>query len=380
MVNKPRASGLHRKAVVPKGGDAPAPQLNHTDDDTDSASPPVLWIERKSAIAHKILSTLRRYRINIPWIMVLRVHRYIWSRYVSAVLPRLGRLNHYRPRPIRFLPQYPATRSKSSLPRISIVTPSFNQGEYIERTLRSILDQDYPNLEYLIQDGASTDGTVKILESLQDSSANWTSEPDSGQADALNRAFSNTKGELMSWLNADDLLLPGALNCVADFFLNHPEIDVVYGDRLLIDEHDKEIGCWVLPRHDDAILSWADFVPQESLFWRRAIWERTGARIDNSFEFAMDWELLVRFREAGARFAHIDRFLGAFRIHDHQKTSAAIRDVGYEEMNRLRKRCLGYVPSQTRIRCAIAPYLAKHLVTHLSHLISERSARRLRTQ
>lgn len=308
------------------------------------------------------------------------MHRYICRRYISAVLPRLGRLNHYPPRPIRCLPEYVATPPKSILPRISIVTPSFNQGEFIERTLHSVLEQRYPNLDFRIQDGASTDRTVTILESLQNSSANWTSEPDRGQGDALNRAFLNTMGDLMSWLNADDLLLPGALNCVADFFLNHPEIDVVYGDRLLIDEHDKEIGCWVLPRHDNAVLSWADFIPQESLFWRRAIWEKTGGRIDDSFEFAMDWELLVRFREAGATFAHIDRFLGAFRIHDHQKTSAAIRDVGYAEMNRIRKRCLGYVPSRTRIRCALAPYLAKHLVTHLSHLISERSARRIRTQ
>lgn len=273
---------------------------------------------------------------------------------------------------MRRLPDQPTRIDGSALPSISLVTPSFNQSKYLERTIRSVLDQNYSNLEYRVQDGGSKDGTVDVLESWQEGLSGWRSESDRGQSDALNRAFSKTRGEIMAWLNADDLLLPGALACVADYFARYPEVDVVYGNRLLIDEDDREIGCWILPRHDDGVLSWVDFVPQETLFWRRRVWERAGARVDESFRFAMDWDLLIRFREAGAKITHIDRFLGAFRIHAHQKTCASINDVGHPEMDRIRKRCLGRVPNQREIRRAVAPYIARHMTRHLLHRITGR--------
>ena len=116
----------------------------------------------------------------------------------------------------------------------------------------------------------------------------------------------------------------------------------------------------VLPG-DDKVLPWADYVPQETLFWRRSIWEKVGG-IDESFKFAMDWDLLLRFRAAGARFAHRPVYLGAFRIHAKQKTSAAINEIGFQEMNRLRKREFGRDVTHDEIRRAIAPFMARHLV------------------
>ena len=111
------------------------------------------------------------------------------------------------------------------------------------------------------------------------------------------------------------MLLPGALHYVAGFFLDHPEVDVLYGHRVLIDEENREIGRWVLPAHDERTLRWADYVPQETLFWRRRVWEEVGACFDESYRFAVDWDFLLRLQRIGARFARVPRFLGAFRVH-----------------------------------------------------------------
>src|SRR5690606_26461081 len=118
------------------------------------------------------------------------------------------------------------------------------------------------------------------------------------------------------------IILPGALDYVAAFFEANPEIDAIYGHRIVIDEDGRDIGRWVLPPHSDDILDWADFVPQETLYWRRSAWQRIGAQLDESYTFAMDWDLLIRLRETGARFSRVPRYLGGFRAHSAQKTSA----------------------------------------------------------
>jgi hypothetical protein len=141
---------------------------------------------------------------------------------------------------------------------------------------------------------------------------------------------------------------------------------------LLIDEDDMNIGRWILPGHDSEVLSWADYVPQETLFWRRSLWEKAGGRIDESFRFAMDWDLLVRFRDADARFAHIPRFLSAFRIHAQQKTFAIISEVGFQEMDRIRERVHGRVPSWKEIKKAVMPFLARHVAVDMAYRIKTR--------
>lgn len=286
--------------------------------------------------------------------------------------PRLGILQQHAPRELRLPPHYHQPAKLANAPSISIVTPSFRQAEFIERTMKSVLDQSYPELEYFVQDGGSRDGTVEIIQRYADRLSGWDSRPDRGQAEAVNLGFARTKGEIMGWINSDDILIPGALACIGDFFHRHPGVDVVYGHRILIDENDRQIGRWVMPSHDDAVLSWADFVPQETLFWRRSLWERSGAKVDETFRFALDWDLLVRFREAGARFARLPRFIGGFRIHSKQKTSAEIADIGFQEMNRIRERALGRVPSNIEVRNAVAPYLMRHVLSDIPWRFRER--------
>jgi glycosyltransferase involved in cell wall biosynthesis len=286
-----------------------------------------------------------------------------FSRVRALRQPKIGRLRQYEPRPLRVPATYTRQVPPSPAPTISIVTPSYQQGRFLERTILSVLNQGYPSLQYVVQDGGSTDETLELLRGLTGTKVEWNSEPDSGQADAINRGFARTDGPIMAWLNSDDLLLPGALTCVAAYFARNPGIDVVYGNRLMIDEEDHEIGVWVLPSHDDSALTLVDFIPQETLFWRRSIWEASGAEVDADFGYALDWDLLLRFRAAGARFARIPRFLGAFRVHAEQKTTAA-GDLGLAETARLRERTHGRPVSVAEAARRMRPYTLRHLAEH----------------
>lgn len=250
------------------------------------------------------------------------------------------------------VPPRPAV-ADDALPAIAVVTPSFEQGEFLERTIRSVVSQGYPRLRYAVQDGGSRDGSVAILERWAPRLDSWVSARDGGQADAVNRGFAGLDGEVMAWLNSDDLLLPGTLRVVGEFFARHPDIDVVYGNRIVIDDENRDIGRWIIPGHDDACLAWFDVVPQETLFWRRRVWTAVGG-LDPTFRFALDWDLLLRWRAAGARFAHLPRFLGAFRLHGAQK-NATIGEVGRREMQQLRARTLGWAPSSAAVRWRLLP-------------------------
>ena len=311
---------------------------------------------RLSRVLCKLLPVLRPLAKNPRWL-------------IDKIKPRLGNLYQYPPRRLSLPRKMVPVVDSVNYPAISIITPSFEQGRFIERTMLSVLDQQYPKLEYYVQDGGSKDGTVELLEKYSNRLLGWESKKDGGQSQAINLGFAHVKGEIMGWLNSDDLLMPGALAVVADYFSKHPAVDVVYGNRLLIDENDMEVGCWILPGHDSQVLSWGDYVPQETLFWRRRIWDKVGGHVDESYRFAMDWDLLVRFRDAGARFAHIPIFLGAFRVHKQQKTTAWLNDVGLEEMDRIRKRIFGRLPSQKEIRKAVFFFLLKHLWTHMNYRI-----------
>jgi glycosyltransferase involved in cell wall biosynthesis len=296
--------------------------------------------------------------------------RELKTKILHCAKPRLGNLNQYAPKGLT-QQRVPKIKVIANPPTISLVTPSYAQGKYIEQTIQSILNQNYPKLDYFIQDGASTDETLSIIKGYEHQ-LQWQSKPDKGQTQAINWGFTHSQGEIMAYLNSDDLLLPGTLAYVAEYFNKHPNIDVIYGNRLIINEEGQEVGRWMLPKHNNAILSWVDFVPQETLFWRRRIWDKIGGQLDESFQFAMDWDLLVRFREAGAKFAHIPLFLGAFRVHKSQKTSQMIHEIGFEEMSRIRKRALGRIPSNEEIRKAIFPYILKHQVIDLAFALKIR--------
>lgn len=287
----------------------------------------------------------------------------LFTRIKRFFRPRLGVFHHHPPIVLGFPKHYYNSVSMDrNLPVISIVTPSFKQAHFLERTIQSVLNQKYENLDYIVQDGGSHDGTVEILQQYAPSLSHWESRQDKGQSHAINLGFQHASGEIMAYLNSDDILLPGTLHYVADFFARHPEIDVIYGHRIIIDEHDDEVGRWVFPPHDNEILSWADYIPQETLFWRRRIWDAAGGQIDENFQFAMDWDLLLRFRNAGAKFFRVPRFLGAFRVHSEQKSSAQISKTGQKEMAVLRERCHGRKISEQEIRKNIRKYLWTHIL------------------
>jgi FkbM family methyltransferase len=293
------------------------------------------------------------------------------ERVRSWTKPRIGNLRHYEPKRLTVPAHYLRKPPPDPAPSISIVTPSYQQGTFLERTLYSVISQNYPTLEYVVQDGASSDDTLEVLRRFEPALTRWTSEEDGGQADAINRGFRHTTGEIMAWLNSDDLLLPGALTYVASYFSQHPDVDVVYGHRLMIDADDGQIGAWVLPPHDDLALTLADFVPQETLFWRRHIWEAVGSSVDSTFAYALDWDLLLRFRDAGARMVRLPRFIGAFRIHDEQKTTFT-HAVGEAECDLLRQRVHGRTVPHTEVLKQLRPYLLRHTLAHTRQRIVDR--------
>jgi glycosyltransferase involved in cell wall biosynthesis len=291
-------------------------------------------------------------------------------RLVTA--PRIGVLAHHAPEPLVLPVGYWGTELPDATPSISIVTPTLRQGRYIERTIFSVVGQHYPRLEYVVQDGGSTDETLDILRHHESEITSWDSSPDGGMSDALNKGFARTSGEIMAYLNSDDLLLPGSLAYVARYFAAHPEVDVLYGDRVLIDSGDRTVGTWVLPRqHDGEVLTLVDFVPQETLFWRRRVWDVVGGQFDTTFKFAVDWELLLRFQEHGATFAHVPRFLGAFRVHSAQKTQREDTRA-LSECNRLRRRIHGRQVSPEEAVERIKGFYRRHVRAHLRRRLLDR--------
>ncbi len=304
-------------------------------------------------------------RINDSLFIMKLFNPYIIQRKIKNIFqPVLGILYQYAPRRLMIPKRYYATKILNATPRISIVTPSYNQGRFIERTILSVLQQNYPNLEYIVQDGASKDKSLAIINKYKQSLKHWESIKDKGQANAINLGFKHATGEIMAYLNSDDLLLPGTLNYIVDYFNKHPEVDVIYGQRIILNEDDNEIGRWILPKHCDEIIRWVDYIPQETLFWRRRIWEKVGGELDESFNFAMDWNLIIRFQDAGAKFARLPRFLGGFRVHSQQKTSA-MEQVGIAEVGRVRAHCHGYTVSHFDINRKSKSYLNRHVIANL---------------
>ncbi|MBY0588731.1 glycosyltransferase [bacterium] len=219
-------------------------------------------------------------------------------------------------------------------PKISIVTPSYMQGHFLEWTLRSVLCQNYQNLEYIVMDGGSTDSTRPVIEKYAHHLTYWESKKDKGQADAIARGFSRTTGEIMAYLNSDDMLTPGTLHKVAKYFADHPSVDVIYSHRCFVDPKNRVIGYWILPPHSSYLMKRFDYIPQETTFWRRRLFDRVG-NIDPTYRFAMDYDLFVRFMNAG-NMRRLPDIFGAFRMHDYSKTKTQIETIGLREMNRVR--------------------------------------------
>ena len=224
-------------------------------------------------------------------------------------------------------------------PVVSIITPSFNQAQYLEQTIRSILEQDYPAIEYWIMDGGSTDGSLEVIERHSDQLAGWSSEPDDGQTDAINKGFARASGDIFAYLNSDDLYQPGAIKEAVDYLVKNPEVGMVYGDANYVDETGKVIGRFQAAQTDYKRLRRGYVhIPQQAAFFRGDLWREVGP-LDPSFQFAMDYDLWVRIA-AVAPIQYVQRTWAAFRLHDKAKTRAAI-ELCWPEMIRVHRRLGG---------------------------------------
>jgi glycosyltransferase involved in cell wall biosynthesis len=204
------------------------------------------------------------------------------------------------------------------LPLVSIVTPSFNQGRFLRRTIDSVLSQDYPHIEYLVFDGGSTDQSLDILKSYGKRFF-WLSQKDRGQSDAINQGLRRAHGDILAYLNSDDVLLPGAVAAIVAHFRRQPDVDVVYGNAYHIDENDLVLGEYSTAPFDFERLLQSCFICQPAAFWRRRVIDRVGL-FDDSLHWAMDYEYWLRLGRAGATFALVPEFLACSRTHAQTKT------------------------------------------------------------
>jgi len=208
-----------------------------------------------------------------------------------------------------------------SLPRITVVTPSYNQGPYIEKTIVSVLEQDYPDLEYLILDACSKDETGDVLRKYG-GQVTAIVEKDKGQSDAVNKGVARATGEVIAWLNSDDTYAPGALRTVGEFFAAHPDVDAVYGDADYIGEDDRFIAeCVHLePWSHHRLVHYSDFIVQPACFFRKKAFDAVGG-LDVDVHFPMDYDLWLRMANNSARFAYVKQKLAHFRWFGENKTA-----------------------------------------------------------
>ncbi len=209
----------------------------------------------------------------------------------------------------------------SQWPRISVVTPSYNQAQYLEETIRSVLMQGYPDLEYIIIDGGSSDNSPEIILKYSPWLAYWTSEEDRGQSHAINEGLSRATGEIFAYLNSDDVYMPGTLEKVSRYFLAHPDADVLYGDCMIIDENSAELGIWHSRDFDICSELCRNFIYQPTLFMRRPVFEKTGA-FNEDLHYVMDIDYWYRV-SLDHRFSYLRDVLASFRISKETKSGGS---------------------------------------------------------
>ena len=237
--------------------------------------------------------------------------------------------------------------------KISVVTPSFEQAQFLPATMASIHEQSYPNIEHIVIDGGSTDGSAEIVKSNEDHLAYWISEQDDGQTDALIKGFERSTGDIQCWLNSDDLFEPWTLHEVGRYFEEHPEVEFVYGDSTWIDQD----GGVIKPKREHYFnrFIWMhdhNFIPQPSTFWRRSLYERVGG-LDSHFDLAMDADLWIRFADE-TKPRHVRRNWSRMRFYPEQKNTR-FRTASLEEVEAIRGRYQQKDSSQmSRVKTAAA--------------------------
>jgi len=266
------------------------------------------------------------------------------------------------------------------LPAISIITPSFNQAKFLEDAINSVLIQNYPNLEYIIIDGGSTDGSVDIIKKYSNKINYWVSEPDNGHGDALNKGFKRSRGEIMGWINSDDKYLPGALEVVSEVFIQHPDIEWLTSEtHLSIDEGGAitgrelflNFGRWGFK--NGFYLPDVNVIPQESTFWRRSLWERSGGYVDENLRIVPDFELWARFWKYAELYS-IPAALGAVRSHKNRVTSQMFKSC-CQQAREIWQRHGGVFPKgaakffQNKLLSRRIPILTYVLLNHRKRLV-----------
>lgn len=227
------------------------------------------------------------------------------------------------------------------LPKISIVTPSYNQGKYIEETIRTVLLQGYPNLEYVVMDGGSKDDSVEIIKKYQKWLTFWVSEPDRGQSHAINKGFERCTGDIVAWINSDDIYVPRVFEFVAQYFMDNPDVDMIYGDAEIIDEYGKTIiHRKELPFDRTMGLLWGFglLIPQPSAFWRRDLFAAVGY-LDESRDFDMDIEFWGRIALKGT-IEHVGCKFSKMRYHPFAKTVKILNQETNSYQNEYQKRSI----------------------------------------
>ncbi|HEY5587484.1 MAG TPA: glycosyltransferase family 2 protein [Candidatus Paceibacterota bacterium] len=225
----------------------------------------------------------------------------------------------------------------NNFPKISIITPSFNQGKYIEETILSVINQDYLNIEYLVIDGGSTDNTVDIIKKYENNITYWVSEKDSGQSEAINKGFKKATGDIVCWINSDDILMPDALKTVSEYFVMNQDIDFLNGYTLRIDKSSKILfNHFILQPKKWYAKHGVYYVSQQAMFWRTKVFDEIGY-LDETFHARMDQEFLVRLLLNNYKIGFVNSILGAIRIHEDTKTSQN-SDIWENDKNELIKR------------------------------------------
>jgi glycosyltransferase involved in cell wall biosynthesis len=246
---------------------------------------------------------------------------------------------------------------------ISIVTPSFNQSAYLEQTMKSVLDQDYADIEYIVMDGGSTDGSIDIIKKYSSRLAFWTSERDRGQADAINNGTTHAHGEILAWLNSDDYYLPGAISSAVKIFEQNPDVVLIYGDMLAVNERGETINTLKYQQLTLEDLLCFQIIGQPAVFFRRAAFEKSGG-LDTAFHFLLDHQLWIKIAQRG-KILHVNQIWSAARYHAEAKNRAKASEFGREAF-----RILDWVAQDNHL----APILAKvsHRAKASAHRVDAR--------
>jgi glycosyltransferase involved in cell wall biosynthesis len=250
-------------------------------------------------------------------------------------------------------------------PLISVVTPSYNQGRYIEDTIQSVLNQEYPNIEYIVVDGGSTDNTIEILKKYEDK-LKWISEKDEGQTDAISKGFNMAKGDILGWLNSDDAYLPDAVNAVVKHFHDCPGTGMVYGKSHLTDETGNIISNYPTEPFDYKRLARFNFIAQPSVFFRKETYMAAGG-VDRNLHYIMDYDLWLRIAKK-YRIDFLPHFISNFRLHAGSKTISDKHALeSQEECLKAVTKYYGWVPPN-RVYGYYYYYLKSKLPHHLKNI------------